>query len=319
VQGDLDAARSELASIQEDLRAERRRLVRLRKRLAEARKALATRLVELYQADEPDVITVVLEADGFADLLERGEFMEAVSEQDGRIISLVRTARADARRTEARLDKLEGRQQRLTARIQQRRNEIVAVKNELIGTRVGYDSTRDAKAAALRKVRTDRQQLESHVDELEAASRRIEAQLRAATAPGGSLPAGRIRQGSGRFIWPVNGTFTSPFGFRWGRLHAGIDLAAPEGTPIRAADSGTVVLMQGVGSSGGYGHYTCVGHGGGISTCYAHQVRFGTSLGANVSKGQVIGYVGNTGHSFGAHLHFEVRVNGAPVDPMGYL
>jgi murein DD-endopeptidase MepM/ murein hydrolase activator NlpD len=117
-------------------------------------------------------------------------------------------------------------------------------------------------------------------------------------------------------IWPTNGAFTSPFGQRWGRLHAGIDIGAPEGTPIRAAMSGKVVLL---GWTGGYGNYTCVQHGGGLSTCYAHQSRYGTSMGASVSKGDVIGYVGNTGNSTGAHLHFETRVNGAPVNPMGYL
>jgi murein DD-endopeptidase MepM/ murein hydrolase activator NlpD len=319
VQGDLDAARSELARIQSDLRAERRRLVRLRKRLAEARRALAERLVTLYQANEPDLVSVVLQADGFADLLERGEFMQSVSEQDSRIITLVRSARAEAKATEAKLDRLEKRQQRLTARVQQRRDEIAAVKQELIDTKVGYDGTREDKRRALTKVRTERVHLQSQLAEMERSSRRIAAQLRQATAGGGSMPAGPIRQGSGRFVWPVNGTFTSPFGMRWGRLHAGIDIAAPEGTPIRAADSGTVILMQGTGASGGYGNYTCVGHGGGLSTCYAHQVRFGTSMRANVAKGQVIGYVGNTGHSFGAHLHFEVRINGNPVNPMGYL
>ena len=120
-------------------------------------------------------------------------------------------------------------------------------------------------------------------------------------------------------IWPVGGTMSSPFGFRWGRLHAGIDIAAGEGTPIHAADDGRVVLMQGTGASGGYGNYTCVQHTRSMSTCYAHQVRFGTSMGASVNKGQVIGFVGNTGHSFGAHLHFEVRVYGAPVNPLNYL
>jgi murein DD-endopeptidase MepM/ murein hydrolase activator NlpD len=112
---------------------------------------------------------------------------------------------------------------------------------------------------------------------------------------------------------------TSPFGPRWGRLHAGIDIPAPDGTPIRAADSGTVALLQGVGASGGYGNYTCVQHTTTMSSCYAHQSRLGTTLGASVRQGQVIGYVGNTGNSFGAHLHFEVRINGTPVDPMGYL
>ena len=117
-------------------------------------------------------------------------------------------------------------------------------------------------------------------------------------------------------IWPVNGPVTSPFGPRWGRLHAGIDIGAPEGTPIRAADDGRVVLA---GPQGAYGLYTCVQHSGALSTCYAHQSSIGTSVGASVSKGQVIGAVGNTGRSFGAHLHFETRVSGGPVNPFNYL
>ena len=114
----------------------------------------------------------------------------------------------------------------------------------------------------------------------------------------------------------MNGPIASPFGMRWGRLHAGIDIAVPAGTPIRAADSGRVVLM---GWVGGYGNYTCIQHTSSLSTCYGHQSRFGTSNGAAVQQGQVIGYVGCTGHCFGDHLHFETRINGSPVDPMGYL
>jgi murein DD-endopeptidase MepM/ murein hydrolase activator NlpD len=128
--------------------------------------------------------------------------------------------------------------------------------------------------------------------------------------------AGPVRAGGGSLIWPVRGPLTSPFGQRWGRLHAGIDIAAPSGRPIRAAATGRVILMA---PTGGYGLYTCIKHGGPFSTCYAHQSRFGTERGASVRQGDVIGYVGNTGHSFGAHLHFEVRVNGRPVDPRDYL
>jgi len=102
-------------------------------------------------------------------------------------------------------------------------------------------------------------------------------------------------------------------------MHEGIDIAAPEGTPIMAAASGSVVLMQSEASSGGYGNYTCIDHGGGLATCYAHQSSFATSEGASVSQGDVIGYVGNTGHSLGPHLHFEVRIEGVPTDPLGYL
>ena len=114
----------------------------------------------------------------------------------------------------------------------------------------------------------------------------------------------------------MNGPVVSGFGMRWGRLHAGIDIAVGSGTAIRAADSGNVVLM---GWVGGYGNYTCVQHTSSLSSCYAHQSSFATSNGASVSRGQVIGYIGCTGHCFGDHLHFETRINGSPVDPMGYL
>lgn len=99
-------------------------------------------------------------------------------------------------------------------------------------------------------------------------------------------------------------------------MHEGIDIAAPGGTPIRAAASGRVILAA---YTGGYGNYTCLDHGQGLSTCYAHQSGYAVSQGDSVSQGQVIGYVGNTGASFGDHLHFEVRVGGQAVDPMGYL
>jgi murein DD-endopeptidase MepM/ murein hydrolase activator NlpD len=133
---------------------------------------------------------------------------------------------------------------------------------------------------------------------------------------GGGDDADPLRRGKGGMVWPINGQFTSPFGQRWGRLHAGIDLAAPTGRPIRAAADGRVILAS---PTGGYGNYTCIAHGSSISTCYAHQSRYGVSVGDSVSEGDVIGYVGNTGHSFGAHLHFEVRIGGRPVDPMDYL
>jgi murein DD-endopeptidase MepM/ murein hydrolase activator NlpD len=312
IEADLARKREELARVQDLLREERIRLVKLRARLAEARAALSERLVELYKADKPDVVTVILESDGFADLLERTEFMQRVSEQDARIIDRVRTAKAEAVATEQRLDRLEQRQREVTALVTRRHQEVVDIKEQLVLRQDEYQGVRADKNQALVSTRQDRRELEDHLVSLEKEQAKIAARL----SGGGSIAAGPIRPGSGSMIWPVNGTFTSPFGMRWGRLHAGIDIAAPEGTPIRAADSGSVVLAA---WTGGYGNYTCISHGGSVSTCYGHQSRFGTSAGASVSKGQVIGYVGNTGNSFGAHLHFEVRINGQPVDPMGYL
>jgi murein DD-endopeptidase MepM/ murein hydrolase activator NlpD len=317
LQADLDARRAELERIRTQLRDERARLVRLRKRLKEARTLLAARLVEIFKAQKPDLVSVVLGSADFADLMERTEFIQRISDQDKRVFTLVRDARGDAVRTERSLSGLETRQARLTATVQQRRDQISAVRNDLIGTRVGYVNTKAGKQAALAKVRDDRKALQEDLQGMERASQRIQAQLlKAQGAPG----AGPIRQGSGQLIWPVNGPISGVFGeSRPGHLHAGLDIAVPEGTPIRAADDGRVVLMQPVAASGGYGNFTCVQHSATMSTCYAHQSRFGTSMGASVSKGQVIGYVGNTGHSFGAHLHFEVRINGAPVNPANYL
>jgi murein DD-endopeptidase MepM/ murein hydrolase activator NlpD len=133
------------------------------------------------------------------------------------------------------------------------------------------------------------------------------------------VPAAPIgAQSSQGFIWPVNGPITSPFCEQraWESCHPGIDIAVPSGTPIRAVADGAVAIA---GPSSGYGNYTCIDHGGGLSSCYAHQSSIGVSVSQHVSQGQVIGAVGCTGLCFGDHLHFEVRVNGQVVDPMGYL
>jgi peptidoglycan DL-endopeptidase CwlO len=311
LQANLDAKRAELAQIQEDLRRERLRLARLRRRLAEARVELANRLVQIYKEDAPDVVTVVLEADGFADLLERTEFLERTSAQDARIIGRVRDAKIETKAAADRLDRLEKRAEEVAEAIEAEVNQVVEVKGQLVARRESYASARADKAQLLANTQASRHELEDHVDSLEREQAAVLARLR-----GGSGVAGPIRQGSGQLIWPANGSISSGFGMRWGRLHAGIDIPLPEGTGLRAAASGTVAIA---GWVGGYGNYTCIQHGGSLSTCYGHQSSISVSVGQQVSQGQVIGYSGNTGHSTGPHLHFEVRINGSPVDPLGYL
>ncbi|MDX6688907.1 MAG: hypothetical protein QOG15_364 [Solirubrobacteraceae bacterium] len=305
---ELSARRAELERVRGDLRAERARIVRLRARLKHARTLLRARVVEIYKAGKPDLITVILNSDGFADLIERAEFIHRISEQDRRVITVVRAAQQDAAASERRLNGLEQRRQAVTDILQKRHDEIAGVQDQLVSLRSG-------RATLLHGVRADRKQLQNHVDDLEAASAKVSRRL-------GQLPSSATGDlgGGGPWIWPVSGPITGAFGEqRPGHIHAGIDIAAASGTPIHAAASGKVVLMQGIGASGGYGNYTCVQHTASLASCYAHQSRFGTSLGARVKQGQVIGYVGNTGHSFGAHLHFEARVNGTPVQPLNYL
>jgi murein DD-endopeptidase MepM/ murein hydrolase activator NlpD len=309
VQSDLDRQKEKLLEVRNRLEEARDRLERLRSQLATARHVLANRLVEIYKADSPDVVTVILEADGFGDLLERAEFLERISDQDRAITDRVRGLRDKAKDQAVQLADLEEQEQLAAERILEQRDQIAAVENQLVGARDELASARANKRGALAQVRSSRVELEGDLAALEKEQARVQATL-------SSVSGGPIRHGSGQLIWPVNGPVVSGFGMRWGRLHAGLDIAVPSGTPIHAADGGRVVLM---GWVGGYGNYTCIQHTGSLSSCYAHQSSFATSNGASVSQGQVIGYVGCTGHCFGDHLHFETRINGSPVDPMGYL
>ncbi len=313
VQGDLNDKRAELLRVRNRLEVARDRLVRLRGQLRQSRRALRDRLVELYKSDQPDALTVVLEADGFNDLLERTDFLERISDRDGNVLTRVRVLKARAQKTERLLASLELQRRQAAETILRRRDDIAATKDRLTTAQGDLRGARNGRRATLARVRQTRHSAEEDLAGMEREEQKIKNRLITAGGPG----AGPIRKGSGRMIWPVNGPITGAFGEqRPGHIHAGIDIAAPNGTPIRAADSGKVVLMA---PTGGYGNYTCVQHTGSLSTCYAHQSRFGTSQGASVRQGQVIGFVGNTGHSFGNHLHFEVRVNGSPVQPLGYL
>ncbi|HEY6780551.1 MAG TPA: peptidoglycan DD-metalloendopeptidase family protein [Thermoleophilaceae bacterium] len=312
-QQSLDDKRNELLAVRNKVEIARDRLERLRTELVAARRVLATRLVEIYKADQPDALTVVLESDGFGELLERAEFLDRISSQDREITDRVRRLRDTAHAQSVRLAKLEQRAQVAAEQILRVRDQIAATKNELVGSQSELQRARGNRRATLSEVRDSRQSLEGDLAVLERQQARIQAQLSGA---GNTAFSGPIKHGSGQLIWPVNGPVVSPFGMRWGRLHAGVDIAVPTGTPIHAADAGRVVLM---GWVDGYGNYTCIQHTSSLSTCYGHQSRFGTSNGAAVSQGQVIGYVGCTGHCFGPHVHFETRITGSPVDPMGYL
>jgi murein DD-endopeptidase MepM/ murein hydrolase activator NlpD len=135
-------------------------------------------------------------------------------------------------------------------------------------------------------------------------------------AKGTKTVAAMASRGGGALLWPTKGTVTSKFGRRWGRNHNGLDIANSPGTPVYAAEPGKVIFS---GSSGGYGNLIKIDHGGGLVTYYAHLKSRSVSVGQTVKRGQLIGHMGNTGRSTGPHLHFEVRVNGSPQNPLKYL
>ena len=300
VQQELDQAEAELAAEQHDLRI-------LRERLDRTVKALEDRLVDIYKADDPTAISIVLESDGFDDALGRYEYLQRIQDRNSEIVGRVRELRDDTRET---VDRVRATRDSIAAK----KAELERTRQELEAREAQLDRARDRSKQALSRIGDHVDHLEGDVSDIQ---KKIQEKLAAASGVT-ALPAGPIQGGSAGFIWPVNGPVVSGFGMRWGRPHEGVDIAVPAGTPIRAAKDGTIAFAESEAESGGYGNYTCIDHGGGLSTCYAHQSSFAITSGS-VQQGDVIGYVGCTGHCFGDHLHFEVRINGTAVDPMGYL
>jgi murein DD-endopeptidase MepM/ murein hydrolase activator NlpD len=313
---ELTAKQAELERAEAELRKALDRLETLRGRLKRALVVLRERLVAIYTYGSTDITSVVLSAEDYGDMVARTEYFDAINESDSRLAERVRELRDEAKKL-VRVRKTS----KLT--IEKARDQIAAKEQRLEATRSTLESREGALLSARAKQRHTLKGIEGERHEHEEVASEIRAEIaqEIAEATGGvALPAGPMSSPSAAgFIWPLEGTVTSGFGYRWGRMHEGIDISVPEGTPIRAVASGTVILLQSEYESGGYGNYTCIDHGGGLSTCYAHQSSFATSVGAQVSQGDVIGLSGNTGNSTGPHLHFEVRINGAATDPLGYL
>ncbi len=314
VEARLSAKQAELDHAVAELDVAKKRLAVMRAHLKRALIALRERLVAIYETGTPDVLSVIVSAEGYDDFVNHAEYLNRIHGMDEAIVSRVRELRDQVKRTVARLRDAKNR-------IEAARDAIAAEEAALSNARAAVQQRQSALVATRGKRVTALERIRETEEELHGDVAAIQAELAAtlggtASAP---LPAGPIRYGSGQLIWPVDGPVVSAYGMRWGRMHEGIDIAVPAGTPIRAAASGSVVLMQSDAESGGYGNFTCLDHGGGLQTCYAHQSSFATSSGQSVSQGAVIGYVGCTGHCYGDHLHFEVRINGASTDPLGYL
>ncbi len=310
-QTELDAAVAQLAAAEG-------RLEEIRGHLTRALVALRQRLVAMYEAGNPDLLSLIISSEGIEDLAARTEYLDRLQGMDEAVVDRVRSLRDEVRL-------LVSQRRGAKERIESARDTIAAEEQQLVDTRTALHGRQLALLAA----RADREAalatIAEHEEELDGDVTAIQSEIAAQLAATGAtpLPAGPIQEGSGGLIWPVSGPIASGFGGRdigaGYEYHPGIDIAVPEGTPIRAAATGTVALQQSEAESGGYGNFTCVDHGGGLSTCYAHQSSFSVSFGASVSQGEVIGYTGCTGYCLGPHLHFEVRIYGEVTDPMGYL
>jgi murein DD-endopeptidase MepM/ murein hydrolase activator NlpD len=318
-QGTLDSLEEELASerarldkLTARLRVQTRRLVRLQAEYRRVVGILESRVRAVYMEEPPDMLSFLVSASSFSEVVDNIEFLNRIGLQDQRIARQV--GQAKARAADERRATAETR--RLTVAtvsvISTRTDDARAVRDELASNRDDLAAARNLRASALADTRESREEFLAEAQALAAQSAALAAQI--AQAQGAAPTTGPVSAAG--LIWPVSGPVTSGFGMRWGRMHEGIDIAAASGTPIVAAAAGSVIYASWMS---GYGNLVVVDHGGGLATAYAHCSALLVAVGQNVAQGETIALVGSTGHSTGPHLHFEVRVNGVAVDPLLYL
>ena len=314
LEADLSLHEGRLDALNALFSVQTRRFTFLQAQYAASTAMLNRRLVDIYESPPASTLDVLLGARGVQDALDQVQYMNEIGEQDRQIAAQVRSAKAEVRAARARTKRLRQTVQGETAIISARTAQTRDVRDELAGAAGDLSATKDKKLVDLSTLTAAEQAEVGEIDALQAASNEIGARIRAAQAGRATGPT--TTPSAAGLIWPVSGPVTSPFGWRWGRMHQGIDIGVPEGTPIHAAAAGTVIYC---GWEEGYGNFVVIDHGGNLATAYGHQSAIAVACGQQVAQGQVIGYAGCTGHCTGPHVHFEVRIDGNPVDPMGYL
>ncbi len=307
-QASADAARQSVQAALDAVAESEARIAATERQMGSLRAAVVSRAVSAYVRPQDDTIANVFEAKDLGEASRRKALLEQVNNNDSELIDGLRSARQDL---DAEQDKA-ARARDLAGR---RRKEVLGELTKLQVAQREKTRLSEALDARIRDYQMEADAVAKQEDGLNALIRSKE-QVR--------IPAPQIRVDRGSagpvskagMSWPVRGPVTSPYGYRWGRLHAGIDIGAGSGTPIRAAKAGQVVFS---GVMNGYGNVIVINHGGGLSTLYAHQSRLGARDGQSVAQGEVIGAVGSTGRSTGPHLHFETRVGGSPQNPRPYL
>ena len=327
IQIELDTATAELKQVQadrirldQDITKTEAELKAAQERLQSREKVFYKRVRDIYINGRLSYLDVVVGSKDFSDFANRMEMLKRILQADMELINTIKTEREEIASKKAKLEADRAKVLELEKVAQEKQTIINQKKAE--------------RQAVLERAMNDRDTADRAYNELMASSASITAMLqqraaeRAAAAAAASQGGGgggattTWVQGTGQLAAPVNAPITSDFGWRihpiygTSRLHAGTDFGVDEGTPVHAADGGVVVEA---GWISGYGYTVIIDHGNGMSTLYAHNSDVAVSPGQTVSKGQVVSYSGNTGGSTGPHLHFEVRINGEPTDPMGYL
>lgn len=313
----IDENRARLTAAQKRMSVLTEELQGILGQLGDRTDVFVDRAIAAYKAGPTAAAEGVLSGASFNDVIDRYTYYQAALDSDSTLIDEIEVLRdgVEERRIE----------------VEERQNEIAAARMSLHADRTEAQVLHDQRAAVLaeRRAIVDQKQslladvrgkqavYEAQVAAFEAAEEEKLALLAAASSSNGQFPTG-----GGQLLWPAAGPLTSSYGYRthpiFGdrRLHTGIDIGAAYGAPVIASDSGSVVFA---GVMSGYGNAIVIDHGGGLATTYNHLSAFTVSSGQSVRRGAQIGAVGCSGYCTGPHLHFEVRVDGGPVDPMPYL
>jgi murein DD-endopeptidase MepM/ murein hydrolase activator NlpD len=310
VDGKMEIVESKLGDSTEKLGDLNREAKKVEKNLREAKETMneqteivRVRMKRLYMQSEGSALGAMLASDSLGDMAARREIFDRIADKDKETFD----------RYKKEVTKYEVEKTKKESLIAETK-EVIASQKEWMQELAEH---RKIKRGFLTELRQAQSKLQDEFDELDKESRQIEAKLAAFENANRGMPAF-----NGQFRRPVSGRITSGYGYRnhpilkRRKLHAGIDFGAPTGTPVYASSSGVVVSA---GYQRGYGNTIVISHGSGLSTLYGHLSRIRVSSGQKVGSGDLIGNVGSTGMSTGPHLHFEIRVNGRPVNPAGRL
>ncbi|MDQ3785597.1 MAG: peptidoglycan DD-metalloendopeptidase family protein [Actinomycetota bacterium] len=333
---DLAGLSNRIDALDAELRAAQARLTLLSSQLDDISDELAARIdrftdraVAAYKAGPVGYVEGFLTSQSVTDLVDRYAYYESAMNSDTETLQEIEGLK---RSTQVRRKLIADKKEAIAAgkaRLESDRAALESIRSQRAAAKARLKSAMAEKRSLLARVEGSRSRLRSLEDQLVEDSDQIEALLAARAArraeqaqtPVAGMAATSIVTGA-RFLWPAAGAAVSPFGYRvhpiFGdlRLHTGLDIGASYGAPVIAGDLGTVAFA---GAMGGYGNAIVVDHGGGMATTYNHLSAFGVVAGQQVARGETLGSVGCTGYCTGPHLHFEVRVNGVPVDPMPYL
>ncbi len=290
---------------------------------------LKSRIRVMYEEGNVGYLEILLNADSFTDYLNRVEYVSRIMDYDNNLLADFQALETLINDKVNEIEDCKAELEVLTAQKASKKAELdskVQEKLELISQLSSDEAAYNQQLADLEE---DNEYIKSLIQkaEAEAEAARKAAEAAAANAASYSYSSSNkiYSYGGGRFLWPVPayvGIINDVYGYRSspisgsGEFHSGLDMRAPYGTDIVAADDGTVIYS---GMRNGYGNCVIIDHGGGFSTLYGHNSSLCVSVGQSVVRGQVIAKAGSTGYSTGAHLHFEVRINGQYVDPNPYL